>query len=103
MRVRQVPGGVCLHVRLTPKGGRDALEGWARGADASEHLKARVRAAPEDGNANAALIGLLAQKLGVAKSAVRIAGGQSARLKRIEVVGEARALAARLEALGDAP
>jgi len=90
-------------VRLTPKGGRDAVEGWAKGADGAVHLKARVRAAPENGKANTALVGLLAETLAVPKSAVRIAGGESSRLKRIEVAGEAKTLTARLQALGDAP
>ena len=89
-------------VRLTPKGGRDAVEGWAKSADGAVHLKARVRAVPENGKANAALIGLLAETLAVPKSAVRIAGGETARLKRIEVAGEAKILTARLQALGDA-
>ena len=102
-RVRQNADGVSAHVRLTPKGGRDAVDGWAMGSDGAAYLKARVRAAPEGGKANAALIVLLAQTLGVPKSAVKIARGDTARLKRIEVVGEAKVLAARLEALGDAP
>ena len=97
------PAPVRFCVRLTPKGGRDAVEGWAKGADGAVHLKARVRAVPEDGKANAALIGLLAEILTVPKSAVRIAGGETARLKRIEVAGEAKTLTARLQALGDAP
>ncbi len=103
MRVRQSAEGVCTHVRLTPKGGRDAVDGWAIGSDGAAYLKARVRAAPEGGKANAALIVLLADVLGVPKSAVRIARGETARLKRIDVAGDAKILAARLEALGDAP
>jgi hypothetical protein len=101
-RVRLGERSVSLHVRLTPKGGRDAVEGWATGADGKRYLKARVRAVAEDGKANAALIELLAESLSVPKSAVRIAAGGSARLKRIEIVGDGAALAARLEALGDA-
>lgn len=100
MRVSASSGHVTFHVRLTPKGGRDAIEGWAKASDGSEHLKARVRAVPEDGKANAALIALLAAKLDVPKSAVRIASGATARLKRIEIAGDARTLAARLEGLG---
>lgn len=93
---------MSLQVRLTPKGGRDAMEGWTQGADGAPYLKARVRAAPENGKANAALIELLAETLSVPKSAVRIAAGGSARLKRIEIAGNGGALAARLEALGEA-
>ena len=82
-------------VRLTPKGGRDAIEGWAEGPDAKRYLKARVSAPPEDGKANEALIKLLARALGVAKSKLRIVSGSSSRLKTIELDGE-RALLARL-------
>ncbi len=102
VRVRAGERGVSLQVRLTPKGGRDAVEGWAEGAGGISYLKARVRAAPEDGKANAALLELLAETLSVPKSALRIAAGGSARLKRIEIAGDGALLAARLEALGDA-
>jgi uncharacterized protein len=93
---------VIFHVRLTPKGGRDAVEGWASASDGKSHLKARVRAAPEDGKANAALIALLAKELGVAKSALAIASGDKARLKTIAATGDTSALAARLEMFGEA-
>lgn len=99
---RAVSGGVRFHVRLTPKGGRDAVEGWSASANGEPHLKARVRAVPEDGKANAALVELLAEKLGVGKSAVRIAAGQTARLKTVEVLGDIGLLSGRLEQLGTA-
>jgi len=99
---RKSPGGVSFHVRLTPKGGRDKVEGWAAASDGSLHLKARVRAAPENNQANAALIALLADVLDVPKSAVRLASGATGRLKRIEITGHGAALAARLEGLGKA-
>jgi len=97
---RSTGQGISFQVRLTPKGGRDAVEGWAQSADGSSHLKARVRAVPEDGKANAALIALLAASLDVPKSTVRIASGATARLKRVEIAGDGRLLAARLEGLG---
>ena len=84
-----------FRVRLTPKGGRDAIDGWWTDA-AGRALKARVAAPPEDGKANAALIGLLARTLDVRKSDVRIASGASSRVKMIEVAGDDRLLAARL-------
>lgn len=76
-----------LAVRLTPRGGRDAVEGWAMGADGRPHLKARVAAPPVEGEANAALTALLAKTLGVGKGAVRIAAGQTGRLKQVEIEG----------------
>jgi len=88
--------GVTLSVRLTPKGGRDAVDGIERLADGRAVLKARVRAAPSEGEANAALIRLLAKTLSVAPRQVRLAGGATGRIKRIRVDGEAAALAAAL-------
>jgi len=89
-------------VRLTPKGGRDAVEGWMQGADGAAYLKARVATVPEDGKANAALIAILAKTLGIAKSKVTIVAGATSRLKSVDVSGDPRELAAQLEALGDA-
>jgi uncharacterized protein YggU (UPF0235/DUF167 family) len=76
-----------LAVRLTPRGGRDAVEGWATGADGRPFLKARVAAPPVGGEANAALTVLLSKTLGVSRSSVRIAAGQTGRLKQVEVEG----------------
>ena len=92
-----VADGLRLTVRLTPKGGRDAIDGVGTLADGRNVLQARVRAAPSQGEANAALLGLLAKKLGVAARAVRLEAGASARLKRIKVDGNGAALAARLD------
>ena len=84
-----------FRVRLTPKGGRDAIDGWWTDGT-GRALKARVAAPPEDGKANAALIGLLAQALDVRKSDVRIASGTASRVKTVEVAGDDARLAARL-------
>lgn len=91
------PGGILLVVRLTPKGGRDAIEGVETLADGRCVLKARVRAPASEGEANAALVRLLARELGVAPRAVALVGGDTARIKRLTITGEARALAAALE------
>jgi uncharacterized protein YggU (UPF0235/DUF167 family) len=94
--------GITCSVRLMPRGGRDAVDGWKRAANGSGHLKVRVCAVPENGRANAALIVLVAEKLHVAKSSVSIAGGHTSRLKRIEVAGDGPALSAELTAWGKA-
>src|SRR5690606_28251501 len=52
-----------IAVRLTPRGGADRLDGWDRDTDGRPVLKARVRAAPTEGQANAALIVLIARTL----------------------------------------
>ena len=89
--------GVMLLVRLTPRGGRDAIEGVEPLADGRRVLKVRVGAAASEGAANAALIALIAKALGVAQRDVRIVAGATARLKRVRVAGAGAALAVRLE------
>ncbi|RDJ22435.1 hypothetical protein DWF00_02295 [Bosea caraganae] len=92
------PDGLLLAVRLTPRGGRDAIDGVELLADRREVLKVRVRAAPTEGEANAALLALLAKLLGVPRSRTELAAGATARLKVVAVSGEAEALLARLKA-----
>ena len=99
--IRVTEHGASFAVRLTPKGGRDAIEGWVQGAGGGSYLKARVTAAPESGKANAAMIALLAKKLAIAKSRIAIVSGQSARLKILSISGNGAALAAALESLGE--
>ncbi|MCU4178699.1 DUF167 family protein [Bosea sp. BH3] len=95
---RETKEGLALSVRLTPRGGRDALEGIETLADGRSVLKARVRAAPTEGEANAALIQLLAKELGLSRSQISIAAGASARLKTVALRGHAQPLIATLEA-----
>jgi uncharacterized protein (TIGR00251 family) len=82
-----MPAPLSLTVRLTPRGGRDSIDGWARDAEGRPHLKARVAAPPVDGEANAALAKLIAKRLGRPTSAVRIVGGEHGRLKQLEIDG----------------
>jgi uncharacterized protein (TIGR00251 family) len=94
--------GVVIACRLTPKGGRDAIDGTATLSDGTRVLLARVRAAPEDGKANEALCALIADKLGVAASKVRLVTGAKSRVKQIAVTGEPEGLMARLQGNGAA-
>ena len=91
--------GVIVACRLTPKGGRDVIEGVARLSDGTSVLLARVRSAPEDGRANEALCALLAAKLDAPASRVRVTAGARGRLKQVAVTGDPDALIARLRAL----
>jgi uncharacterized protein (TIGR00251 family) len=93
--------GLVVTVRLTPKGGRDAIDGIEHLADGRCVLKARVRAAPSDGDANNALQRLLAQTLHVAPREVALVGGATARIKRILIRGDGHAVAAALERIGE--
>jgi uncharacterized protein (TIGR00251 family) len=88
---------VVVVIRLTPRGGRDAIDGVAQLSDGRSVLKVRVRAAASEGEANAALIRLIAKTLGVAVGDVSLVAGASARLKRLRISGAGAALAATLE------
>lgn len=85
--------GIDLFVRLTPKASADALEGTGTTADGSRHIKARVRAVPEKGAANAALEKLLAKALRVPVSSVTVASGSTSRLKTVRITGDPALLA----------
>jgi uncharacterized protein len=89
--------GLMLTVRLTPKSGREMLDGIEQLADGRRVLKARVRAAPSGGEANAALIVLLAHAMGIAPSRIGLVSGAAARIKRLKIEGEPAALVAALE------
>ena len=82
---------MILAVRLTPKSSRDEIAGVEdHGGECV--LKARVRAIPEAGRANAALETLIARWLGVPPSTVSVAHGGKSRLKQVAVTGDAEAL-----------
>jgi uncharacterized protein (TIGR00251 family) len=89
--------GIVLTVRLTPKGGRDAIDGIEQTADGRSVLRVRVRAAPSEGEANDALVRLLAKALGVPPRSIELIAGQTARLKRLKISGSAIALVEVLE------
>jgi uncharacterized protein len=89
--------GLVLAVRVTPKGGRDAIDGLERLADGRSVLKVRVRAAPSEGAANAALTKVIAAALETAPRNVSLAAGATARIKRLKIEGDGAALAAMLD------
>lgn len=99
---RLVPGGVRLDVRLTPKGGRDRIDGLGSLSDGRAVVLARVSTAPEKGAANKALERLVAEWLDIAPSRVAISAGDTARLKTLAVEIDEAALLAALAALGPA-
>ena len=84
-------GSVSFSVRVTPRASRDAIEGEYQAA-----LKVRLAAPPIEDRANDALRRLLAARLNVPVSAVRIVGGEKSRNKRVSVAGITRAQVAAL-------
>jgi uncharacterized protein YggU (UPF0235/DUF167 family) len=91
LSLRRSRDGVILVVRLTPKSSHDEVLGLEDHAGECV-LKARVRAVPEAGRANAALETLIARWLGVAPSTVAVARGGKSRLKQVVVSGDGGAL-----------
>lgn len=85
-----------LFVRLTPRGGRDAVEGWGRDSSGRPFLNVRVAAPPVDGAANAALVRLMAKVTNRPARAVHIESGAHARLKQVVIDGIDDATAAAL-------
>ncbi len=96
------PPGIILIVRLTPKGGRDAVDGVEQMSDGRAVLKVRVRAVPSEGEANAALVKLVARALGVPAKSVVLISGATARIKRLQIEGDAVALSAVLDRIAGA-
>jgi len=96
---KPVAGGLSVAVRLTPKGGRDAVGGIETLADGRTVLTARVRAAPTEGEANAALTRLFAKALKVPASRVSITQGATSRIKTLLVEGDGEALQGLLATL----
>ena len=89
--------GVALIVRLTPKGGRDSIDGVGELPDGRTILKARVRALPAQGAANAALVHLVARTIGVPPRDVTLTAGGAGRIKRLLISGDCPTLIAALE------
>jgi uncharacterized protein len=82
VRITEKDGLVSFTVRVQPRASRDEIAGeWQDG------LKIRLTAPPVDDRANEALRRLLAARLKVPLSAVRIASGDRSRTKRVEVRG----------------
>jgi len=92
-------GGVRLAVRIVPRAGRSAVAGIVADADGRPALQVRVAAPPVEGAANAALIALLAETLGLRKSDIAIRSGAASRHKQLLLSGDAPAILARLASL----
>jgi uncharacterized protein len=80
--------GVSVTLRVTPRGGRDEIDGLETLADGRTVLKIRVRAIAEGGDANRAVTELIAKSLGVPRARVRILSGTTSRLKQVAVDGD---------------
>jgi uncharacterized protein (TIGR00251 family) len=89
-------GGIALSILLQPRASDSRIVGVVATADGARRLKARVTAAPSEGEANRALIRLIAKTLGVAPSRVTVEQGVSDRRKLVAVAGDPAALEDKL-------
>jgi uncharacterized protein len=91
--------GVSVALRVTPRGGRDDIDGIETLSDGRSVVKVRVRAIADGGEANRAVTELLAKTLGVPKGRVKILSGATSRLKQVAVDGDPRQLGETLRQL----
>ena len=99
MPLRQTPKGLFLHLRVTPKAGRDEVVGLVTNASGQKSLAVKVSKPPEKGAATAAAMAILAKSVGVAKSSFRLVLGETSRDKVLEVLHNEPALISFLEGL----
>lgn len=91
-----VDGGLELALRLTPKGGRDQIDGIKEDPSGKPVLAVRVSAPPVDGSANKALLKFIAKASGVPESRIRFISGETSRIKRLRLEGDGAEIADRL-------
>lgn len=99
---RRQGSDLLVAFRLTPRADRDALEGRKTLADGRTVLSVRVRAIPESGRANDALIALVAGLTGLKRSAITVESGATARLKVLRLSGAGPDAQAALGGTGEA-
>ena len=88
-----MPPAVSIGVYVQPRASKTELSGLHDGL-----LRIRLAAPPVDGAANAALAVFIADKLGIAKSRVRVVSGLTGRRKVVRIDGvTAEAVAAALQ------
>lgn len=93
---RSAEQGVLLFLRVTPKANAGRVAGLFHSADGKLSLQVKVRAQPEKGKANEAVIELLAEALDLPKRAFAITAGETDRLKTVRIAGDPLALRQKL-------
>ena len=84
---------------MTPRGGRDDIDGTETLANGRSVVKIRVRAIAEGGEANRAVTELLAKVLGVPRARIKLLAGATSRLKQVAVDGDPKSLGDSLRKL----
>jgi uncharacterized protein (TIGR00251 family) len=96
---RYSTAGISVALRVTPRSGRDDIDGIETLADGRSVVKVRVRAIADGGEANRAVTELLAKALGVPKARVTILSGATSRLKQVAIDGDPAGLGEALRKL----
>ena len=86
MKITEAAGNVTFDILVQPRASRAKI-----GPVHDGRLKVAVTSPPVDGEANAAVIELLAKSLGVGKGAVEVVAGASSRRKTVRIAGVTRA------------
>lgn len=94
--------GVSIALRVTPRGGRDGIDGIEQLSDGRSVLKVRVRAIADAGEANRAVLVLLAKSLRVPKASISLLSGATSRLKQVAVEGDPARLTEALREIASA-
>jgi len=84
---------------VSPRGGRNAVEGLVADAEGKPQLAVRIAAAPVDGEANDAVEATLARWLGVKPGDVEVTEGETTRSKIVTIDGDPVALIRKLQTL----
>lgn len=84
-----------ISVRLQPRASKNEVLGWQ-----GETLRVRVTAPPVEGEANTALIQVLAAALKLPKSAFRLAAGRASRNKIVDIDADEGELKRKLGSYG---
>ena len=78
---------MLISVKVIPRSKKNSIEWESRVEGEGERLRVRLTAPPVDGAANEALVGFLAERLGVPKRQVVVVRGATSRQKVVEVAG----------------
>lgn len=89
--------GVIVAIRVTPKAGRQKIEGMTADASGRPAIKIAVTAAPENGKANKAVIALSSRAWNIPKGTISIQSGETHRNKILRIAGDTAALKRKIE------
>lgn len=89
------PKTCFLHIYAKPKSHQDKIDGWMFEQEKSV-LQVRIKALPEDGKANRAIIDLLARTLDIPKSNIHLVSGSTSRHKTFKIAPWSNSLGEKL-------